>query len=261
MGERTLTHRRKDTPLFKKALPEKTDIKRGIKAIYDAIARRGATVPRSVPVSGGGELALALGYPPWFLDLLEEEHLSLFAGCGFPHAASGEGPRGPVLDLGCGAGFDALYAAETAKEEVVGLDFTLGLLKSAVRFSRRLGAQRVSFACGEAACLPFASGHFSLALANCVFSVVLDKGSAFREVFRVLSPGGRLRVCDIAATGHLPEELKNDPSAWAFCAGGALELSGYVGLAEAAGFTGVEARPLEEEQPLAGFLLSARKKR
>lgn len=236
-------------------------IKAGVREIYEEVADRGTTSPPGLGLDSGRTLALRLGYPETFLDSLDGELLELFAGCGFPHPEKGPLGQGPVLDLGCGAGLDALFAARRLGENVVGVDLTLGLLRRGRAYLQGIRETRVLLVNGDLGSLPLASGLFQLALGNCVFSIVFDKGRALGEVLRVLRPGGTLIFCDLAAKEPLPPELKEDPAAWAFCTAGALEVAGYTGLLEGTGFVGVDAQALEDHGPFASYRFQASKPR
>jgi SAM-dependent methyltransferase len=108
---------------------------------------------------------------------------------------------------------------------------------------RKIGLENVEFRLGEIEHLPVADRTVDVVISNCVINLSPDKAQVFREVFRVLTPGGRLAVSDIVTDGPLPEAIKNNPDAWASCIAGALDYRDYIDAIKAAGFERVEMIP------------------
>src|SRR5918994_1046512 len=135
---------------------------------------------------------------------LAEADLNL--GCGVPtrHAALAQGET--VLDLGSGAGNDAFIARHEvgAQGRVIGVDMTPEMIVKARANASKLGYGNVEFRLGEIEQMPVEAGSVDVVISNCVLNLVPDKARAFAEMARVIRPGGRFCVSDIAATGELP---------------------------------------------------------
>ena len=165
---------------------------------------------------------------------------NLGLGCGAPLTFLALQPGETVLDLGSGAGLDAFLAAREVGPHgrVIGVDMTPEMIERA----RRNGAGRanVEFRQGRLEALPVDDGSVDAVTSNCVINLVPDKAAVFREVRRVLRPGGRLVVSDILLDGALPPALASDLLAYVGCVAGALRRADYFALIEQAGLTGVE---------------------
>ncbi len=173
------------------------------------------------------------------------------AGCGNPTAIAELSPGEAVLDLGSGGGIDCFLAAKQvgADGEVWGLDMTPDMIQLARHNAEAVGATNVRFRLGEIEDIPFADDTFDVIISNCVINLSTDKPQVFREAFRVLKPGGRLRVSDMVLTASLPQDERADLESWAGCVAGALEVEDYLGHIRAAGFTDVRADCAEETRP------------
>ena len=147
-----------------------------------------------------------------------------------------------VLDLGSGAGIDALIAARAVgpSGRVIGVDMTDEMLDRARSNASRAGVDHVEFRCGRLEELPVDADTIDAATSNCVINLVPDKAAVFREVTRVLKRGGRLVVSDIILDGDLPEAIANDVTAWVGCVAGAMRRDRYFALLPAAGLADVE---------------------
>ncbi len=192
------------------SLPEVAAIRRGIAEKY-----------RKVAVSPGGLFryptgeasARGLGYPATVLANIPPAIRERFVGVGNPFAL---GPlrRGEVvLDLGCGAGFDALVAAQLVGPtgRVVGIDLSPEMLAVAEAGLRGAGFPQVEFREATVEALPFPDSSFDVALSNGVLNLVPDKPAALAEIFRVLRQGGRLQACDIGLVG---DRIPSDKAQW-----------------------------------------------
>jgi ubiquinone/menaquinone biosynthesis C-methylase UbiE len=153
-----------------------------------------------------------------------------------------------VVDLGSGAGLDALRAARRVGPHglVLGVDMTPEMVALARSNAVTVGVPNVHFLVGELESLPLADGSADVVVSNCVINLVPDKRRAFQEAYRILRPGGRLVVSDVVAAGPLPPEVRGDLAAWSACVAGALSLHDYREALRAAGFEAVEVMASED---------------
>ena len=169
-------------------------------------------------------------------DLPEDVLSSL--GCGNPTAIAGLHEGEAVLDLGSGGGLDCFLAAKKVgpSGRVVGLDMSADMIQLARRNARSVGAENVQFRLGEMEEMPFPDGSFDVIISNCVINPSPDKDAVLRECYRVLKPGGRLRVSDIVWTREPSEKERSDLASWTACVAGALTEADYASKLRAAGF-------------------------
>jgi ubiquinone/menaquinone biosynthesis C-methylase UbiE len=146
-----------------------------------------------------------------------------------------------VLDLGSGGGIDCFLAAKQvgARGHVIGVDMTADMSEKARANALKVGAENVEFRLGEIEHLPVADETVDVVISNCVINLSPDKPQVFREIYRVLRPGGRLAVSDIVTRAELSPEVKADLNSWAGCVAGATVDKDYVAAIEAAGFVDV----------------------
>ncbi len=175
---------------------------------------------------GGASRILDAGYPPRVLDRLPEELIAAYRGCGFPLAGLRLAEVRLAVDLGCGAGIDALWMASEmgADATIIALDMTLPMLRMASKLQTRdaLTAGSVWPVAGDMEHLPLASGIADLVVANASFNLTVDKTAAFSEACRILKPGGRLAVRELVREGELPREILEDPLADVTSLGGTI---------------------------------------
>lgn len=164
-------------------------------------------------------------------------------GCGNPLALAGVKPGQTVLDLGSGAGFDLLLAAGITgpSGKVIGVDMTEEMLAVAWENIKLAGADNVELRKGIIEMLPVEDASVDWVISNCVVNLSPDKPSVFREIYRVLKPGGGISVSDIVAR-DLPREIVESVTAYAACVGGAVSEEIYVRGLREAGFEAVEVR-------------------
>ncbi len=164
----------------------------------------------------GRYLARLLGYPDEMVDNLPGSLVESFAGTGNPFSLGpvNEGER--VLDAGCGAGFDALIAAMKVGPggRVIGVDMTPEMLAKARRNAASLGISNAEFREGLLEDLPVEDGSVDVVISNGVINLCPDKEAVYRELYRVLKPGGRLMVADIIAQRVVSEEGKANIDLW-----------------------------------------------
>ncbi len=162
-------------------------------------------------------------------------------GCGVPTEYAGIKKGDHVLDLGSGAGNDCFVARAIVGEsgKVTGLDFTEPMIKKAKQNRDKLGFNNIDFILGDIEEMPLDSATFDVVISNCVLNLVPDKSKAFKEIFRVLKPGGHFCVSDVVTIGDLPINLKNDAELFVGCVSGAIKLSNYLGIIEKSGFKSI----------------------
>jgi len=187
----------------------------------------------------GRSACLFVGYPANQLDGLPAEATESFAGVGYPFAADVIRPGDTVLDIGSGSGTDALIAAMlTGPSGVVyGLDMTRAMREKLQRIvaARKIGQVRVLE--GNAEQIPLPDASIDVVTSNGVLNLVPDKPAAFGEIARVLKPGGRLQIADIALRVPVSDQSRADPKLWAECVVGAITEDDYVSLLRAEGLS------------------------
>jgi arsenite methyltransferase len=171
-------------------------------------------------------------------------------GCGNPQAIAALREGETVLDLGSGGGFDCFLAARQVGPtgQVIGVDMTAEMIAKARRNAQAVAARNVSFRLGEIEHLPLPDATVDVVLSNCVINLSPDKGSAFREAYRVLKPGGRLAIADVVATAPIPDAVARAANAVASCVGGAATVATIEELLRAAGFSDVRVVVREESR-------------
>ncbi len=184
-------------------------------------------------------------YPVDMLTELPSDVSSFSLGCGDPITLAALQPGQTVLDLGSGGGLDCFLASKRVGEtgHVIGVDMTPEMIEKARAAAKRLGAANVEFRQGFLEALPVDEGTVDVAISNCVINLAPDKSKVLSEIFRVLKPGGKMAVSDIATDGPLPAEIKESLSAWAGCVAGALDVREYEAALKAAGFVQIEVTP------------------
>ncbi len=181
-------------------------------------------------------LAARIGYGQEELAAVPEG-ANLGLGCGNPLALATLEPGEVVLDLGSGAGFDAFLAAARVGPtgRVIGVDMTPEMIAQAQANAEKGGYANVEFRLGDIEALPVEEASVDLVISNCVLNLVPDKAQAFREIARVLKPGGRVAVSDIVLDRPLPEALRENEGAYCSCISGAVSREEYLAQLEAAG--------------------------
>ncbi|MEM8988713.1 MAG: arsenite methyltransferase [Pseudomonadota bacterium] len=212
-------------------------LKGAVRDLYGATAR----ASEDVDADGAAKVAAAFGYSAAELDALPEE-ANLGLSCGNPTAMATLRPGETVVDLGSGGGIDVFLAAEAVGPtgKAIGIDMTEDMVALARKNADKTGVANVEFHLAEIEKTPLADNSVDCIISNCVLNLCPDKPAAFREIFRILKPGGRLAVSDIALKQALPPALKESLDAYVGCIGGAISFEAYeTGLA-AAGFQAVK---------------------
>ena len=166
-------------------------------------------------------------------------------GCGNPTAIADlrEGER--VLDLGSGGGIDVILSARRVGPtgRAFGLDMTDEMLELAVRNAAEAGVTNVEFVRGTIESVPLPSSTIDVVISNCVINLAADKAAVFREIARVLRPGGRVGVSDVVAEDALSPAERAERGSFAGCIAGALSFEEYRAGLAAVGLTGIEIVP------------------
>lgn len=160
--------------------------------------------------------ALRLGYPASPLDRLPEDACEAFAGVGNPFYWGGPESGERVVDLGSGAGMDSFLAAlwTGPTGQVIGVDMTPEMIVCSRAMAAKLGLENVEFRQGLIEDLPVADGWADIVISNGVINLCPDKIGVYREIFRVLRPGGRMTVADICLERPVPEDALRDIDLW-----------------------------------------------
>lgn len=218
---------------------------------YAAIAQQNVA-PVGMPsccgsaVDSATELATALGYATHELALVPESNLGL--SCGNPTALATLQPGEVVLDLGSGGGFDVFIAGGQvgAEGRAIGVDMTAEMLAkaraNATVYRERTGLDNVEFRLGEIEHLPVPDASVDVVISNCVINLSSDKAQVWREIARVLRPGGRVAVSDIALVQELPPAVAERVEALVGCFTGAVQVEDTLGMVEACGLVNIETR-------------------
>jgi SAM-dependent methyltransferase len=230
---------------------------------YSAIAQKGVFTTlsddaASTCCAGGGccgptnfdvgELVSSIGYSSAELKALPES-ANLGLSCGNPTAIAALRAGEVVLDLGSGAGFDAFIAGPKvgAAGRVIGVDMTPEMLskarKNAAVYRERTGLDNVEFRLGEIEHLPIPDQSVDVIISNCVINLSPNKPQVWREMARVLKPGGRVAISDLALLKPLPEGVIEMVEALIGCVSGAALISDLELMARAAGFKQLSLNP------------------
>ena len=153
-----------------------------------------------------------------------------------------------MLDLGSGGGIDVLLSAKRVGPtgRAIGLDMTDEMLALAQRNAAEAGATNVEFLRGHIESIPLPAASVDVVISNCVINLAADKPAVFREIARVLRPGGRMGVTDIVAEDHLTLDQRAERGSFAGCIAGALSFSEFRAGLEAVGLTDVSLTPTHE---------------
>jgi arsenite methyltransferase len=223
------------------SLEQQDRIRESVAQAYTrAVTREGGCCGGGTPK---GVVARAAGYEPAETTGLPDEAVSQSFGCANPVAFSEVREGDTVVDLGSGVGLDLLLAGRRTGPggRVIGVDMTDEMIARARQNIARSGMTHVEVRKGIIENLPVESGSVDWVISNCVINLSPDKPKAFREIARVLRPGGRMLVSDIVAE-DLPASAREDARLYASCLGGAISEKEYVAALEKAGLGDIEVR-------------------
>lgn len=203
---------------------------------YAAVAKSGLSNDSAAVRS----VASAFGYTAEELASLPAE-ANMGLSCGNPVALAALRPGEVVVDLGCGGGLDVLLASKRVGPtgKAIGIDMTTEMLERARAGAAKVGATNVEFHQAQIHQLPFPDASVDCILSNCVINLAPDKPAVFREMLRVLKPGGRISISDIALKQPLPPDVASSLQAYVGCIAGAMLITEYEQLLMEAGFEAV----------------------
>jgi len=209
---------------------------RAVLAQYASVARSSLT-NESAAVRAVAE---AFGYSAEDLASLPPQ-ANMGLSCGNPIALAGLRPGEVVLDLGCGGGLDVVLAARRVGPlgRVIGIDMTREMIDRARASAVQASLENVEFHVANIDRLPLPDTSIDCVISNCVINLVPDKAAVFRDILRVLKPGGRVAISDIALRKPLPVEVANSLQAYVGCIAGAIQIDHYARLLRDAGFDSV----------------------
>jgi SAM-dependent methyltransferase len=210
----------------------------------------------SVSCCGGPDVSTKqmselMGYSKEDLESIPEG-ANMGLGCGNPVALVSLKPGETVVDLGSGGGFDCFLAAKQVGKtgHVIGVDMTPEMITKARMNAGKIGAENIEFRLGEIERLPVVDNSVDIIMSNCVINLSPDKSKVYREVFRILKPGGRLAIADIVATAPLPQEIQEDLALVAECLGGAATIDDTKEMLKAAGFQKIKIQSKDGSREL-----------
>jgi SAM-dependent methyltransferase len=176
---------------------------------------------------------------------LPEAAILASLGCGNPTAVADLRPGERVLDLGSGGGIDVILSARRVgpSGRAFGLDMTDEMLALAVRNAAEAGVDNVEFVRGTIEAIPLPAATIDVVISNCVINLAADKAAVFREIARVLRPGGRVGVSDVVADDTLSPEQRAERGSYSGCIAGALSFAEYRAGLAAVGLTDIDIIP------------------
>ncbi len=162
-------------------------------------------------------------------------------GCGLPTQFARIKKGDVVIDLGSGAGNDAFIARHETGEagKVIGIDFTQAMIERARQNAEVRGFNNVEFRQGDIEKMPVTANTADVIVSNCVLNLVPNKDGVFREIYRVLKPGGHFSISDIVLEGELPNQIAEAAEMYAGCVAGAIQKQVYMKLIENNGFKNI----------------------
>lgn len=185
----------------------------------------------------GRALTERLGYAGADLDAIPSQAIESFAGVGYYFDLAALRPGETVVDLGSGSGTDTFVAALKVGTggRVIGIDMTDEQLSKAEQLRAAAGFDNVSYRKAYIEATGLDGASCDAVISNGVVNLAPTKEDVFREVARILRPGGRLALADIVTAVRLPEGITCDATLWAACIGGALQIDDYRAAIESAG--------------------------
>ena len=187
------------------------NIQENIREEYSKIALGNQEESVMTETISSEEMAAYVGYTKEEL-AMAPEGANMGLGCGNPHRKANIKPGEIVLDLGSGAGVDCFIAGKTVgrRGRAIGVDMTPEMLSKARQIAKENKIRNVEFRLGEIENLPVADNTADVCISNCVINMSDNKPRVYREIYRVLKPGGRISICDIVIMKELTREMQED---------------------------------------------------
>jgi SAM-dependent methyltransferase len=235
------------------------DIREVVREKYAAAARAAATQestscacgPAGTSDEQGAQVFGSALYDSVQTDGATETAVAASLGCGVPTAVADLHEGDTVLDLGSGAGADVLISAKRvgATGKAIGLDMTDEMLDLARANAEKAGATNVEFVKGTIEDVPLPDGAVDVVISNCVVNLSVDKPAVLAEMYRVLTPGGRIGISDVVAEDHLTVAERAERGSYVGCIAGALSRREYLEGLAAVGFEGASVEFTHEAAP------------
>ena len=215
---------------------KKNNIKKVVKEKYKKIAVNETSCCSGCGCDDAENISRDIGYSNKDLESVGKANLGL--GCGNPLAFGKIKQGDVVLDLGSGAGIDAILAAGKVGNDgkVIGIDMTKEMVEKARNNAKEKNVKNVEFLVGDIENLPLKNNAVDAIITNCVINLTPDKSKAFSEAYRVLKPGGKIYLSDIVLLKELSEDQKNDEDLLSGCVAGALLKKNYLDKIKKQGF-------------------------
>lgn len=220
-------------------------IRETVRKGYSEIAKSKTGCGCGCGSSSPEKLAEGIGYTNAELEVLPDG-ANMGLSCGNPTAVANLKSGQVVLDLGSGGGFDVFIAAKKVgpKGKAIGVDMTpdmLGKARAGIsKFTQKTGLDNVEFRLGEIEHLPVADNSVDVVISNCVINLSPDKQQVWNEITRVLKPGGKACISDLALKSSLPKEVLESAAALISCVAGAVLIDETIEMAKRAGLADIK---------------------
>jgi SAM-dependent methyltransferase len=190
----------------------------------------------------GKQFAESVGYSKELLEQLPSDMSESFTGAGNPQPYVNLKGGETLLDLGCGAGLDLFLYAEKIGSygKLYGLDIAPDMIDKAQQNLKQQGIDQVELICSSADSIPVDDNIIDVVTSNGIYNLVPDKEAVFKEVYRILKPGGRTVFAEIVLKEALPKETRKNIEDWFRCIGGALPEHDFLALMKKVGFSRIE---------------------
>jgi ubiquinone/menaquinone biosynthesis C-methylase UbiE len=214
-------------------------LKRAINVEYTEVA---CNSDHKIHFTSGLPLTKRLGYSEDVIAQIPSEAVRPFAGVGNPHDIRSIDPDESILDIGSGGGLDLLVAWINGSKmtELTGIDITDAMIQKAGENAEYIGAKNIRFISGYAENIPLKDNSIDVVISNGVINLCTDKLQVFREIFRVLKPGGRFQIADVLLRHPVPNESRDMVHLWTNCIAGGVPMDEYKEIIHTAGFDNVE---------------------
>jgi SAM-dependent methyltransferase len=232
-------------------MKSEAELKQIVKQKYSEIALQDKEINMS-SCCGAGECSTEI------YNIMSDDYTSLKGynadadlglGCGLPTQFAKIKKGDVVVDLGSGAGNDCFIARHETGEtgKVIGIDFTPKMIEKARINAEMRGFNNVEFREGDIEHMPITANAADVIVSNCVLNLVPNKNGVFKDMYRVLKPGGHFSISDVVLEGALPDGLRKDAEMYAGCISGAIQKEVYLELIKSNGFNNII---IQKEKPI-----------